>query len=92
MKMKKVLLSVEEKLIYHREIEVSIPNEMSESEFESVLDRAQSGEMLDDFLHTLKRSGIKIGSYDDNLSSPWSSEIECDGYDFVEDSESTESA
>lgn len=52
--MKKVKLEVEEKLTYRRDIIVEIPDGMDESGLERALNRAERGEFLDDFLHTLE--------------------------------------
>jgi hypothetical protein len=83
--MKKVKLNVLETLKYQREIEVKIPDDMSEDELNRILDRAQRGTNLDEFLHRLESNDITFGVYDDDLSSPYDSEVECDDYTLIEE-------
>lgn len=84
--MRRVKLSVEEQLRYHRDVAVEIPDEMTEAELENALDQAQRGETLDDFVLRLRAFGIQCsGGYDTDLSSPYHSEVECDEYEFLGD-------
>jgi hypothetical protein len=88
--MRKVTLSVREKLEYMREIVVYLPEDMSESDLEGELDEAQRGGDIgiSDFVYTLKRSGITLaGPYDDSMDCPYSMEVECEEYDFVKEEE-----
>jgi hypothetical protein len=81
---KRVKLSVEEKLRYRRTIFVDVPDEMDEKEIERILDKAQKQEYLSDFMYVLDANGIENpDGYDDDLQSPWDSEVECDEYDIL---------
>jgi hypothetical protein len=88
--MKKVKLNVLETLKYQREIEIAIPDDMTEGELNEILNRAQRGSDLDEFLHRLEGNGISFGVYDDDLSSPYGMEVECDDYTFIEESGDSE--
>ncbi|OAS19277.1 hypothetical protein [Paenibacillus oryzisoli] len=74
--MKKVTLEVEEILKYTREIEIHVPDDMSEDVLEILMNRMESKESLDDALRVLKKADIKISEYDDSLDSPDSMEVE----------------
>ncbi|MBY0054111.1 hypothetical protein H7K32_21090 [Brevibacillus agri] len=86
--MKQVILKVTETLSYGREVKVEIPDEMTETELNNVLDAALRGEYMSDFIYILERKGLKlIGQVDEDMSSPDHAEIECDEYEFVEEEE-----
>lgn len=84
--MRRVTLSIEEKLVYRREIDVLIPDEWDEADLEDVLERAErSNDMLSDFMYDLKKAGVDISEgWDDSLDSPDSGDVECDDYEFLE--------
>ena len=84
--MKKVQLTIEERLVYSREIVIEVPDEMSESELERALNKAERGEFIDEFLMNLRQHDIDVSnsSYDDDMSSPERGEVECTEYDFLE--------
>lgn len=86
--MKKVRLEFEEKLTYRREVDLFVPDDMDEDELEDVLSIAESGaDDLGDFIWKLQGYGITCDEYDESLDSPYSVEIECDQYDFIDDGE-----
>lgn len=93
--MKKVVLKIQETLKYNREVPILIPDEMTEKEFNRILDNAQRGaESVDDIVYHLKHSGAGIKQtepYDTDLDSPDYEEVECDDYEFIDDEE-TQSA
>jgi hypothetical protein len=82
--MRKAKIEVEEKLVYRRTIYVNVPDDMSDSEIERILTRAEKEEFLSDFMYVLDANGIVApDGFDDDLSSPWDSEVECLEYEFV---------
>ena len=84
--MKKVSLDVEEKLHYRRRVVVLVPDNMSDEHLENVLDEAQREDSVSEFVYALKRHGIECpDGYDDDLSSPNYSEVECDYYEFLDE-------
>lgn len=86
--MKKVRLEVEEKLTYIREIDVLIPDDMDETGLEMALQRSErSADGLDDFVWGLRDSGITSDEWDDSMDCPSDMEIECTGYDFIDEDE-----
>ncbi|MGG3452535.1 hypothetical protein [Paenibacillus rhizolycopersici] len=86
--MKKVRLEVEERLVYIREIDVMIPDDMDETGLEMALQNSESSaDSLDDFIWGLRKDGITCDGWDDSMDSPLDVEVECDGYDFIDDSE-----
>jgi hypothetical protein len=90
--MKKVILEVAETLVYRREIEVEVPDEWNEDHLEHLLNKAQREEFLDDFMHVLKKNGVDISNgWDDSLDSPDSCEVECDGFEILDDEKEKES-
>ncbi|WP_240416706.1 hypothetical protein [Paenibacillus periandrae] len=74
--MKKVTMNVKEKLTYTREIEVQIPDEMTEEQFEALCIKMERSEDLDSALHVLEKIGIIIGPYDKDMNSPDDGEVE----------------
>jgi len=88
--MRKVKLSVREKLEYLREVVVYLPDDMSERDLENELDEAQRGGDigLSDFVYTLRNAGIALAEpLDDDMDCPNFMEIECHEYDFLDDDE-----
>lgn len=84
--MKKVKLEIEEKLVYRRTIEVNVPDDMTDSEIERVLNKAEKEEYLSDFMYVLDANSMEApDGYDDSLDSPWVSEIECVEYQLVKE-------
>ncbi|WP_127532755.1 hypothetical protein [Paenibacillus kobensis] len=85
--MKSVTLVIKETLVYERDVQVEIPDDMDEKALNKALDSAQRGsDTIDDMVRKLdKQSGIKLTKpYDTDLSSLDSMEVECDEYDFVQ--------
>jgi hypothetical protein len=74
--MKKVTIQVQETLKYDREIEVEIPDEMTETEFDRLCVAMERVDSLSDALYVLKRNGIKVGQYDEDMNSPDFGEVE----------------
>jgi hypothetical protein len=63
---------------------VNVPDEMDDKEIERILNKAEKEEYLSDFMYVLDANGIENPEgYDDDLSSPCYSEIECEEYDLV---------
>lgn len=80
--MKKVTLQVQETLKYTREIEIEIPDEMTEEELQEHLNLMEKDEYLADAVYVLKDEGITVLQYDDDLSSPDSGEVEVTDFEF----------
>jgi hypothetical protein len=79
--MKRIALEVEEILKYRRTIYVNVPDEMEDSEIERILTKAEKAEFLSEFMYTLNANCMEApDGYDDDLDSPWSSEVECTEY------------
>jgi hypothetical protein len=79
--MKRIALEVEEVLTYRRKIYVNVPDEMEDSEIERILTKAEKEEYLSEFMYILDANLMETtDGYDDDLSSPWSSEVECTEY------------
>lgn len=76
--MRKIVVEVEEKLTYKREIEFIVPDGMDDAEIQDILEDASSGDAyLSDFVYNLKRKGLNCHhAYDDSLDSPYTNEIE----------------
>lgn len=88
--MKKVKLSLIEKLSFHREVILTVPDNVDSDVFERALDKAERNEYMDDFIADLNHSGFVCEGYDDDLSSPFAGEVECDEYEFFgEDGDQT---
>lgn len=86
--MKKVRLEVEEKLTYKREIDVLVSDDMDGDELEDILSIVERGaESLGEFVWKLRGYGVTCNEYDESLDSPYSVEIECDQYDFIDEGE-----
>lgn len=86
--MRKAKLIVEETVKYQREIKVSVPDEMSDTDLERALSLAEREDRMDDFLLELERYGVVLEEpYDDDLNSPDQFEVECLEYDFLEGQE-----
>lgn len=83
--MKKYKLSIEETLKYNREMIIEVPDEMSESEFNKILDKVQrKTESADDISYALEKLNIEvIQDVDSDLSSPSYQEIEIEEYDYI---------
>jgi hypothetical protein len=80
--MKKVTIEVQETLKYNREIECEIPDEMTETELDSLLGKMERDEFLGDAIYVLKRAGIEVGEYDEDLDSPSYGEVEVLEFNF----------
>jgi len=86
--MKKVRLEVEERLTYRREVDVLVPDDMDGDELEEILSIAErSVDSLGDFVWKLRGYGVTCDEYDESMDSPDSVDIECDGYDFIDEVE-----
>lgn len=84
--MKKVRLEVEEKLVYLRTIEVNVPDDMTDSEIEKLLNKAEKEEYLSDFMYVLDANNMEApNGYDDDLSSPFESEVQCFEYEVLKE-------
>lgn len=84
--MRKAVIEIEEKLSYRRRIDVLVPDHMTEDELEAALDRAELQDSISDFIYVLRDYGIECPKgYDDDLSSPDHSEVECDYYEFLDE-------
>lgn len=83
--MKKAKIVVDEKLTFRRDIEVLIPNNISDVEMETILNEAEREGSLSDFMRILMKYGIECpDGYDDDFSSPWDLEVECEEFDFMD--------
>lgn len=84
--MKKVIVTITEKLEYNREIIVGVPDDMTEEQFGKLLDQVQHGlDHAEDVACGLNRlnKDIKIiEQVDNDLSSPDDVEVEIFDYDF----------
>lgn len=85
--MKHATIVVQEKFTYTREIEIEVPDEMSERDFERLLTYVeQRSQSAGDLVHELRRRGIEQNEpWDDDMRSPDEVEVECTEYDFPED-------
>lgn len=81
-------LGISEKLSYHREMIIAIPDDMSIDEFDKLLDKAQSqADSSGDLPYVLERlnKNVKVTrSPDQDFSSPWNSDIEIDEFEELE--------
>lgn len=80
--MKKVTVEVMETLKYKREIEIEVPDEMTEQQLEFLFSKMERDEFLIDAVYVLKEAGIKVGRYDDDLDSPDYGEVEVIEFNF----------
>lgn len=81
--MKIATLRIKDVFTYEREVNIGLPDAMTEEELQAALNRAERGaENSDDILHSLKRSGITHEPYSRDFESPDDSEAECVDYDF----------
>lgn len=84
--MKKVRLDIEERVTYRRQVEIILPERMSESQLEQVLDSAEgSADFQDDYISFLNRCGITVTGYDSSYGSPDRGEVECYMYDIIDE-------
>ncbi|MNW53473.1 hypothetical protein D3C74_310350 [compost metagenome] len=61
---------------------------MDEYELVQAINKAErSDNSLEDFIFELRDHEIACDGYDDSLDCPYSTAIECDQYDFIEDGE-----
>lgn len=92
--MKKAKIWIEERLRYNREIDVEIPDEMTERELEDLFNECErySADNVDDVVRFLGKNGINlIGQVDNDMDCPDSMSIEITEYDIAR-IDSTESA
>lgn len=83
--MRKVKLEVDEKLTYRRIIYVNVPDDMEDAAIERILNKAEQKEYLADFMSVLEANNMEApDGYDDDLRSPWESEVECVEYNILE--------
>lgn len=82
--MKKVEIAIEEKLTYHRNMKIEVPEDMTEKTLNEILDAAQNrAQSSSDIPLILEKFGVKtIVHPDESFSSPWDVEIEITDYDF----------
>jgi hypothetical protein len=85
--LKKLTLTIEEKLMYTRHMTIEVDPNMSEDQLNRILDHAQkNAEHPDDLSIVLERQGIKtIKDVDSDLSSPDDCEIEIFDYNEVKE-------
>jgi hypothetical protein len=86
--MKKVRISIEENLRYQREMIIEVPDDMTEDKLNTILDksqrRAQSAGDIPYIVESLNKDIKIVECPDEDLSSPWDSEIEIDDFDYID--------
>lgn len=85
--MKKVKLFIRESLKYNREMVIKVPEEMTETELNRLLDKVQRrADHVADLGYLFRDEGMKISEWpDDDMSSPFDVELEIGDYEFKED-------
>lgn len=84
--MKKVKITIEEKFRYNREIDVEVPDEMTDSDLEKLFDDCERyhADNADDVVRFLVRKGIVLaGNIDTDMDCPDEMSVEITEYDVV---------
>lgn len=84
--MAKAKIWIEERLRYNREIDVEIPDEMTDRELEDLFDECERyrADNVDDVVRFLGKNGIKlIGQVDNDMDCPDSMSVEITEYDIA---------
>jgi hypothetical protein len=88
--MKKVRLSIEETLRFQRQMIIEIPDDMTEDKLNNILDKAQrkaqSSSDLPFIIEDLNDQISVFQAPDENIDSPWDTDIEIDDFDYINES------
>jgi hypothetical protein len=86
--MKKVRVSIQEILRYQRSMVIEIPDDMSEDKLNNILDKAQrKAQQAVDVMYIVEDLSDDINVLevpDEDMSSPWDSEVEIDDFDYID--------